>query len=293
MDLDDHHKPSQGVKVMTGRQKLKIYIPGLKFPSVSVTGSACALNCAHCGRHYLGGMLKPERGDLLNHCLNLAREGYLGCLLSGGMDGRLKVPLDFHAEEIKEIKRRTNLKLNAHVGFIDESDLDWIGYVDAVSLDFVGDDDVIKRVYKIDKTVKDYLRVMDILTGAGVRVAPHITVGLDFGRIGWEYRAIDLLLEYPIDVLVLDVLIPTRGTEMENVPRPSVAESLKVVEYARERFDGELSIGCMRPMGRWRLEFDRGAVLAGVDRLTNPPKKIIEWARTVRDIEIIYECCVM
>ncbi|AMQ18649.1 radical SAM protein [Thermococcus peptonophilus] len=275
------------------RKKLKIYIPGIKFPSVSLTGNTCALNCAHCGKHYLEGMRKPERGELLDYCLKLARDGYNGCLLSGGMDGRLKVPLDFYAEEIREIKRRTNLKLNAHVGFIDESDLEWVKYVDVVSLDFVADDDVIKRVYKIDKTVEDYLRILNLLTEAGVRVAPHITIGLDFGKIHWEYKAIDLLVKYPIDVLVLDVLIPTKGTEMENVPKPSVEESLEVVKYARERFDGELSIGCMRPLGRWRLEFDKGAILAGVDRLTNPPRKVIEWAKTIRDVEIIYECCVM
>ncbi len=278
---------------MTEQKKLKIYIPGIKFPSISLTGSACALNCAHCGRHYLDGMRKPGRGELLDYCIDLARNGYTGCLLSGGMDGRLKVPLDLYADEIRKIKRRTNLKLNAHVGFIDESDLEWVKYVDAVSLDFVGDDGVIKRVYRIDKTVEDYLRILDLLTGAGVKVAPHITIGLDFGRIGWEYRAIDMLLDYPIDVLVLDVLIPTKGTEMENVPRPGVEESLDVVRYARERFDGELSIGCMRPLGRWRLDFDRGAVLEGIDRLTNPPRRVIEWAKKIRDVEIIYECCVM
>ena len=274
-------------------KKLKIYIPGIKFPSISLTGSYCALNCAHCGRHYLEGMKKPTRKDLLNFCLDLERSGGLGCLLSGGMDSRLKVPIDSYAEELREIKQRTNLKLNAHVGFIDENDLDWLKYVDVVSLDFVGDDEVIKRVYRIDKTVEDYLRTIEFLTGNGIKVAPHITIGLDFGRIHWEYRAIDLLVQYPIDVLVLDVLIPTRGTEMGNVPKPNVEESLKVVNYARERFDGELSIGCMRPTGRWRKEFDRGAVLAGIDRLTNPPRKVIEWAKTVREVEIIYECCVM
>ncbi|NJE61922.1 radical SAM protein [Thermococcus sp. 21S7] len=278
---------------MTERKKLKIYIPGVKFPSISLTGNYCSLNCAHCGRHYLEGMRKPTRKNLVDYCLGLEREGYTGCLLSGGMDSRLKVPIDRYAAEIREIKRRTGLKLNAHVGFIDESDLEWVRYVDAVSLDFVGDDGVIRRVYGIDKTVGDYLRILDLLTGAGVRVAPHITIGLDFGRIGWEYRAIDLLMEYPIDVLVLDVLIPTKGTDMENVPKPGVEESLRVVEYARERFDGEISIGCMRPLGRWRVDFDRGAVLAGVDRLTNPPRKVIEWAKSVRNVEIIYECCVM
>ena len=274
-------------------KKLKIYIPGIKFPSISLTGNACALNCAHCGRHYLEGMKKPERGELLNYCLDLDRKGYLGCLLSGGMDARLKVPLDFYAAEIREIKRRTGLKLNAHVGFIDGNDLEWLKWVDVVSLDFVGDGEVIKRVYNINKTVEDYLRILDLLTEAGVRIAPHITIGLDFGKIHWEYKAIDMLVNYPIDVLVLDVLIPTKGTEMENVPKPSVEESLDVVRYAREHFEGELSIGCMRPLGRWRLDFDRGAVLAGVDRLTNPPRKVIEWAKTVREVEVIYECCVM
>jgi len=278
---------------MTEQKKLKIYIPGIKFPSISLTGNYCSLNCAHCGRHYLEGMRKPTRKELVDFCLNLERSGGLGCLLSGGMDSRLKVPLDRYVQEIKEIKRRTNLKLNAHVGFIDESDLEWLRWVDVVSLDFVGDNKVIKRVYKVDKTVEDYLRIIELLTEKGVRVAPHITIGLDFGKIHWEFKAINLLTEYPIDVLVLDVLIPTKGTEMENVPKPSVEESLKVVEYAREHFDGELSIGCMRPTGKWRLEFDWGAVLAGIDRLTNPPRKVIELAREIREVEIIYECCVM
>ncbi|WP_461867131.1 radical SAM protein [Thermococcus sp.] len=274
-------------------KKLKIYIPGVRFPSISLTGSYCFLNCAHCGRHYLEGMLKVTRSSLLEKCKEMEKKGYTGCLLSGGMDSRLKVPLDKFADEIKAIKRETNLKLNAHVGFIDESDLEWVKYVDVVSLDFVGDDGVIRRVYKIDRKVEDYLRILGILTKAGVRVAPHITIGLDFGKIWWEYRAIDLLLQYPIDVLVLDVLIPTKGTEMEEIEAPGVEESLKVVRYARGKFDGELSVGCMRPRGRWRLEFDRGAILSGIDRLTNPPRKIIEWAKTVRDVEILYECCVM
>jgi len=275
------------------KKKLKIYIPGIKFPSVSLTGSYCFLNCAHCGRHYLEGMKKPKKRELVDFCLNVERSGGLGCLLSGGMDSRLKVPIDRYADELREIKRRTNLKLNAHVGFIDESDLEWLKYVDVVSLDFVSDDDVIRRVYKIYKTAKDYLRIIELLTENGIRVAPHITIGLDFGRIHWEYRAVDLLLEYPIDVLVFDVLIPTKGTEMENLPKPSIEESIDVIEYARKRFDGEISVGCMRPTGRWRIDFDRKAVLAGIDRLTNPPKKVIEWAKKIRDVEIIYECCVM
>lgn len=282
-----------GEKMNSSRKKLKIYIPASKFPSISLTGTYCSLNCAHCNRHYLEGMRKVTRPKLVEYCKHLEREGYTGCLLSGGLDERLKVPLDKFADEIKLVKKETSLKLNAHVGFIDENDLEWVKYVDAVSLDFVGNNDVIRRVYKINRTVRDYIRVLDILISNGVRVAPHITIGLDFGKVWWEYEAIDMLLRYPIDVLVLDVLIPTKGTEMENAEKPGVKESLEVVKYAREKFDGELSIGCMRPPGKWRLEFDKGAILIGVDRITNPPRKIIEWAMKIRDVEIIEQCCVM
>ncbi|WP_087035237.1 radical SAM protein [Thermococcus litoralis] len=274
-------------------KKLKVYIPGISFPSISLTGNYCTLNCAHCGKHYLERMKKVTKHNLVEYCKSLEKEGYRGCLLSGGMDPRLKVPLDLYSSEIERIKKETKLKLNAHVGFIDEKDLEWIRHVDAVSLDFVGDDDVIRRVYKIEKGVRDYLEIIDLLTSNGIKVAPHITIGLDFGKVWWEYKAIDMLVEYPIEVLVFDVLIPTRGTEMENVKAPSVEESLKVVKYARERFNGELSIGCMRPLGKWRLEFDKGAIEEGVDRITNPPRKVIEWAKTIREVEVIYECCVM
>ena len=274
-------------------KKLKIYIPGISFPSISLTGTYCALNCAHCGKHYLETMKKVTRKNLVEYCKNLEREGYKGCLLSGGLDHRLKVPLDIYSCEIKQIKKETKLKLNAHVGFIDESDLEWVRYVDVISLDFVGADEVIKRVYGIEKSVKDYLRIIDLLTSNGVKVAPHITIGLDFGKIWWEYTAIDQLIGYPIDVLVLNVLIPTKGTKMEGLTPPSVGESLKVVRYARQHFKGELSIGCMRPPGKWRVEFDRKAIEEGIDRITNPPRKIIEWAKKTRDVEIIYECCVI
>ncbi|MDK2869319.1 MAG: lipoyl synthase [Pyrococcus sp.] len=271
---------------------LKVYIPGIKFPSISVTGNYCALSCAHCGRHYLEGMKKITRLSLVDKCFEMEKEGYFGCLLSGGMDSRLKVPLDKFKDEIRTIKEKTKLKINAHVGFIDKEDLEWLKYIDVVSLDFVGDNEVIKRVYKIDKTVNDYLKVLDILTEAGIRVAPHITIGLDFGKIHWEYKAVDILSKYPIDVLVLNVLIPTPGTEMENV-KVSMEEALKVVRYAREKFNGELSIGCMRPFGKWREEFDKKAILIGVDRITNPPRKVLEWAKQSRNVEIYFECCVM
>ncbi len=273
--------------------ELKVYIPGKRFPSVSVTGTACHLNCAHCGRHYLKGMVDGSR-SLKNVCL---KPGINGCLISGGLDGRLKVPIDRHAEELKELKKM-GLKINAHVGFIDESDIEWLRYVDVVSLDFVGSDEVIRRVYGIKKRVRDYIEVIELLTSEGIRVAPHLTIGLDFGRVWWEKEAVETLSSYwpKIDILVLDALIPTKGTDMWNagVKEPSIVESMEVLGYARELFRGELSVGCMRPRGKWRKEFDRKAIKEGINRITNPPRDAIEFAKELgMRIRIIEECCVM
>ncbi len=280
------------VRIVVSPEALKVYIPGSEFPSVSLTGTSCSLNCAHCGRHYLRGML-DGRVSLLKAC---SRPGVTGCLISGGFDERLKVPIDEHVDELKELKRR-GLRINAHVGFIDEDDLDWVKYVDVVSFDFVGDRSVVKRVYGIDKGIEDYLKVMDMLSSEGVKVAPHVTLGLDFGRVWWETNTIDRLKDYDPEVIVLDVLIPTRGTTMGRVgvKAPSVEESLAVVEHARDVFDGELSVGCMRPGGTWRREFDMGAVRLGVNRLVNPPRSILKWARHElgMDVEVRKECCVI
>ncbi|NPA47036.1 MAG: radical SAM protein [Thermococci archaeon] len=273
---------------------LKVYVPGRNFPSVSVTGRSCHLNCAHCGRHYLRGMVDARR-SLKEACL---KPGVNGCLISGGLDGRLKVPVDRYRDELMELKRE-GLKINAHVGFVDESDLEWLRYVDVVSLDFVGDDGVIRRVYGIEKTVRDYLDIMDLLISENIRVAPHVTVGLDFGRIWWEKPALEILSSYEPDVkiVVLDFLIPTKGTVMwrAGVREPSLDESLDVVRYARDTFGGELSVGCMRPRGPWRREFDSRAVEMGIDRITNPPKSVVRRAQEElgKEIKLFKECCVM
>ena len=55
------------------------------FPTVSVTGASCALNCKHCGGKVLETMhpaLSPE--ELFDLCSRLKRVGAVGCLVSGG-----------------------------------------------------------------------------------------------------------------------------------------------------------------------------------------------------------------
>ena len=63
--------------------------------SVSLTGSHCALDCAHCGGHYLNGMVPIEDADAT---------GMTSCLISGGCDVQGKVPVDKHLSLVKALR---------------------------------------------------------------------------------------------------------------------------------------------------------------------------------------------
>src|SRR4030067_1208172 len=56
-----------------------------QFPTISVTGNACALHCKHCGGKVLQTMLAADTpAKLYEVAVKLKQKGGLGCLVSGG-----------------------------------------------------------------------------------------------------------------------------------------------------------------------------------------------------------------
>ncbi len=89
------------------------------FPTISVTGTACALNCRHCGGKVLETMrsaLSPK--ELFELCTKLKRDGAQGCLISGGCMPDGSVPLDRFVGAIGRIKRELGLTVFVHTGVI-------------------------------------------------------------------------------------------------------------------------------------------------------------------------------
>src|SRR5512138_3521678 len=69
------------------------------FPTVSVTGNSCALNCKHCGGKVLKTMhpaVSPK--ELLELGRKLVVEGAKGVLVSGGCQPDGSVPLEAFAD---------------------------------------------------------------------------------------------------------------------------------------------------------------------------------------------------
>ena len=89
------------------------------FPTISVTGNACALNCKHCGGKVLETMhpaLSPE--ELFDLGVKLKQVGAKGCLVSGGCLPDGSVPLDEFVPVLGRFKRELGLTVFVHTGII-------------------------------------------------------------------------------------------------------------------------------------------------------------------------------
>lgn len=257
-----------------------------KTKTVSLSGGGCALDCGHCNKHYIKKMDSLETP---------IPEGTTSFLISGGLkkDGKSYI-LD-RKKELLELKESGDYHFNSHVGFVDADELDEMAkIVDYVSFDFISDSAVIKKVYKLDRTVEQYIELYKLLT-TKIKTYPHVTIAIDEGRIHWEYEAIDILNGLGADRIVLNVLIPTAGTEFADVQLPDVEEVRKVFQYARQVFKDKLVIvGCMRPAGQYRAEMDVMAIEEGVDRIVQPTPLARQKAEEM-GLNIVqhFECCAL
>ena len=229
---------------------------------LSLTGSQCALDCAHCGGHYLGGMRPIWEAE---------PDGSTSCLISGGCDPAGRVPVLAHLDRVRAW--RPGRTMNWHVGFISEAEMEAIApLVDVVSFDFVGDDQTIREVYGLDRTVDDYADTYRLLR-KHARTLPHVTIGLRGGVLGHELPAFERLQELGVDGLVLLVFIPTPGTRYADRQPPSPQDAGGVLAEARIHFpDIPLYLGCMRPRGGYRDQLDPLAVRAGFNVLVSPSR---------------------
>jgi len=251
---------------------------------ISLTGAQCALDCAHCGGHYLRGMQPIWQARV---------DGTTSCLISGGCDALGRVPVTAHLDKIKAI--RQGRVMNWHVGLIGEDEIRAIApYVDIISFDFVGDDETIREVYGLDLTVEDYVQSYQLLRRYA-RVLPHITIGLRGGELAHEVRALEILGDLGVEGLVLIVFIPTAGTRYADRQPPEIGEVVDILVESRLRFpDKPLYLGCMRPRGRYRIELDPLAVRAGVNAIVNPAREAVRLAEKLGlAIRWGQECCVI
>ncbi|MCW4029128.1 MAG: radical SAM protein [Candidatus Bathyarchaeota archaeon] len=254
------------------------------FPTISVTGNACALNCGHCGGKVLQTMhsaTSPE--ELYALGTKLKKEGAMGCLVSGGCLPDGSVPLDDFVDVLGLLKRELRLTVFVHTGIISPQTA--VGLkdagVDAALIDVIGSQQTIRKVYNLNVSVDDYANSLKAIFNAGLRVVPHVIVGLNEGKLDGEYHALELIKDIQPAALVIIAFMPIHGTAMAKTPPPSPIEIAKVAASARLMFpQTPLTLGCMRPKGAVRGETDVLALKAGVDAVAFPSDAAVEYAKT-------------
>ncbi len=252
------------------------------FPTISVTGKSCALNCKHCGGKVLETMHPantPEKLFVL--CAELKQKGTLGCLISGGCTPNGTVPLEKFVPAIARIKRELGLTVFVHTGIINAETARQLksAGVDAALIDIIGSDETIREIYNLKTTVKDYADSLKALSEAGMVFVPHVIVGLHNGKLRGEVEALNIISAYKPSALAIISFMPIHGTAMANTKPPTPTDIARVTATARVMFpQTPLVLGCMRPKGKHRAETDVLALKAGVNAVAFPSEEAIRYA---------------
>lgn len=272
--------------------QIRYYIPeygvsGRDFPAVSITGSYCALKCKHCYGRILERMIPastPER--LVEVCRRLAGEGAKGVLISGGSNPAGEVPFERFASALKEVKKM-GLKVYMHTGIVDEERARLLKEcgVDMALYDVVSSDRAAVEIMGLEGASR-FLEGLRALLEAGVEVAPHVVVGL-----GGEREAVDFVADSGCRGAVLVVFTPYPGTPMESALPPPPSEVVSILEYARSRIAGPLSLGCMRPRGPEYSHVERAAVDLELEGIAFPSKDALDYLAERGGFEVVHECC--
>jgi lipoyl synthase len=221
----------------------------------------------------------PE--ELLDIAQALAERGAKGFLLSGGSDMNGRVPLSKFLTAIREVKCTTDLKINAHIGLCNRTEISELvnSGIDSFSVDLYGSNETIQEVLGLPAEVTDYLKVISDLYEAGASsVAPHICVGIHGGKLKGEFESIEMLSKMSPKEMVLISLIPTSGTPYADSTAPGKEMMVSVVRKARQSLPGtKLMLGCMRSKKNRSWEYD--LVAAGLDGIVLPSPSTVERLR--------------
>jgi len=274
---------------------LRFYYPKPKFPSVSVTGGNCDLKCNHCKGHYLQHMPNVSTPEKLREfCLNHEKNEGVGLLISGGSTKQGRVPLKPFLDTMRWVKDHTSLILNLHTGMLNKEEAEAVAAtgVDIVSVDLIGSDETLNIVYGLDASVSDYGATLGYLVDYGANVAPHICVGLHYGEVKGERKALEMAAEVKPETVVFISLIPTVDTPMDDVPPPSVETVAGLISEAAILCRGsEISLGCMRSRG-YKTELDWQAIEAGASRIALASRRTEKRAELAGyNIEKFDGCC--
>jgi uncharacterized radical SAM superfamily protein len=267
------------------------------FPAFSITAAGCGLMCDHCQAKILEPMLPATSPEMLEHKVRhlIASQDLQGFLLSGGSTRRNEIRYERYYPVIEKLKREyPYLRIAIHSALLDEqrARLMEAAGVDTAMMDVIGSEDTIREVYHLDRPVEDFEATLAALAATTMDTVPHIVVGLHYGRIRGEARALDIVSRYRVRSLVLVVIMPFYA-KPGTFETPRTSDVGRIFLEARARLPGiEVLLGCARPPGMHRRVTDAYAVAAGLDGIAFPAEGTLAAATALgRPVVQEHACC--
>lgn len=267
------------------------------FPAFSITAGGCALDCDHCQAKILEPMIPATKPAILERRVRemVERESLGGFLLSGGSNRANEIRYEPYLPVVERLKRDyPQLKVAIHSALLDAPRaraMESAG-VDTAMMDVIGADETIREVYHLDRPVEHFEETLAALCSTRMEVVPHIVIGLHYGRILGEARALDIVSRHRIHSLVLVVVMPfyARPGTFET---PRAEDAGRIFLEARKRLpDREVLLGCARPPGMHRRVTDAYAVAAGLDGIAFPADGAVAVAHALgRETVQEHACC--
>jgi uncharacterized radical SAM superfamily protein len=267
------------------------------WPAVSITGGACKLQCDHCKAKVLEPMIPATTPEALWRVVNeqIAR-GAKGMLLTGGSNHRDEVEYGPFLPVVRRVKdAHPGFRIAIHTALVDAVMARAMqdSGIDAAMLDVIGAQDTVSQVYHLRRPVEDFERSLETLVATSMKVVPHIVIGLHYGRMLGEWRALEMIARYRPAALVLVVVMPFYAPAARPFATPSSREVGRFFLDARAALpDLPILLGCARPAGRAKLEIDAYAVMAGLEGIAHPAEGSVELALGLgREVKVTPACC--
>ncbi|MHB1951059.1 MAG: radical SAM protein [Acidiferrobacteraceae bacterium] len=267
------------------------------WPAVSITGGECKLQCDHCKAKILEPMIPATTPEVLWETVTgLVASGAGGMLLTGGSNHRDEVEYGPFYPTIRRIKDRfPDFRIAMHTALVDRSTARRMADsgVDAAMLDVIGAQDTITQVYHLKRRVADFERSLEYLNETGMKVVPHIVIGLHYGHLLGEWNALEMVARERPDALVLVVVMPMYAPAHRPFVVPDPREVGRFFLDARDALpEIPILLGCARPPGSVKTVIDAYAVLAGINGMAHPSEGMVELAaRLGRGVRVSASCC--
>ena len=216
-------------------------------------------------------------------------------LLTGGCDRDGTIPLPPFVAAVRTARERWGYRFAAHTKMVTEdfARAAAAASIDPLMVDVVGDEASLRDVYHLyDSSLADVERSLDLAAAHGLRLAPHIMIGLAHGRVVGERRALEMLRGRPLAALTLVVLTPLRQTPMADV-RVDLPAALEILVEARQAFrDVRLTLGCAKTGGEMQRQLEERALALGFDAIAYPSEGIVTRAREMGyEVRLSESCC--